>query len=221
MCRHQPRAAAVVLLALLAGAVLAPIDPPDVHAGYLLVPDDWRQAHPGPYTITVAVLLDDEWIDRFGTDAQRQAEAIIRGADRYLQPAGIHLRAVGYDAWVSPNGAPDIVYMLDALEAARQPESADVVMSLVAGYQGQEGGGARLRQPHVVVKHHRHHPERDAYVLAHELAHVLGLSHHSCPDGLCIMADHEYDPRAHWCQHHLDLLRANAGYFQYIAGPTT
>jgi hypothetical protein len=66
------------------------------------------------------------------------------------------------------------------------------------------------------VKHHPFHPEHDAYVLAHEIGHLFGLRHHRCPDGHCLMAGHEYDPRSHWCDDHLWLLRVNGGYFAYM-----
>ena len=217
MSRLRPKIAARVLLSLLVVTILLPTaSVHEAHAGDVLVPEEWRLAHPGPYTIDVAVLVDEEWAGRFGDDAQRQAEAIVRAAARHFEPAGIQLRPVLYDTWTSPDHASDIVELLDALETARRQGEADVVVGLAAGYNGQEGGAARPRRPHVVVKHHRNHPERDAYILAHELAHVLGLHHHACPDGLCMMATHRYDPRAHWCEHHLELLRANGGYLQYI-----
>ncbi len=218
MSRLRPKIAALALLSLLAVTILIPTaSVHEAHAGDLLVPEGWRQAHPGPYAIDIAVLVDEEWADRFGEDARRKADAIVRAAARHFEPAGIKLRPIIYESWTSPDGASDIVELLDTLETARQRRDADLVVGLVAGYRGREGGAARPRLPHVVVKHHRYHPERDAYVLAHELAHVLGLHHHVCPDGRCFMADHEYDPGEHWCDDHLELLRANGGYFQYLA----
>jgi predicted Zn-dependent protease len=94
-----------------------------------------------------------------------------------------------------------------------------LVIGLTAGeYEGGVDGVARPRRPYVVVKHHHRRSERDAYVLTHEIGHVLGLHHHDCPDGRCFMANHEYDQQEHWCPDHLEMLRANGGYFHYIQG---
>ena len=205
-----------LLLAIVGVNLLVPAQAAHVHSGELLVPAEWGEAHPGPYTITVAVLVDEEWVARFGADAREQAYAIVRAADHQFEPAGIKLQPVLYETWISKDSASNIVQLLDSLGLAHPPGDADLVVGLTAGYVGPEGGAARPRRPYVVVKHHPYHVERDALVLAHEIAHTLGLHHHNCPDGLCLMADHEYDPDEHWCPEHLELLRANGGFFQYL-----
>ncbi len=219
MLRLRPKFVSLPLLLVFIGAgVLVPTQPTQVHAGEVLVPAEWREAHPGPYAITVAVLVDEEWVARFGADAQKEAYAVLAAASRHFAPADIDLRPVRYETWESRDGVDPIEDVLDSLELSHRPDGADIVLGLTAGYVGQEGGAARPRRPYVVVKHHLYHLERDAYVLTHEIAHTLGLHHHSCPDGRCIMAEHEYDPDKHWCPEHLELLRANGGLFQYLQG---
>ncbi len=214
MSRLRPRIALALLLIIVSTAFL-PVRAPHVHAGEIIVPAEWRQAHPGPYTIDVALLVDREWVARFGPDARGAAYEAFATAEKMFEAADIHLRVSVYGDWESPEGAGSIVDLLDALERSGHPEGADIVVGLTDGYTGKDGGAARPRHPYVVVKHHPFHLERDGYVLTHEIAHTLGLSHHSCPDGRCIMADHDYDPREHWCDEHLELLKANGGFFQY------
>lgn len=220
MTRLRPKIAIALVLIIVTTAFL-PARTPHVHAGEIIVPEEWRAAHPGPYTIDVALLVDEEWIERFGPDAEGVARSVFMTAERKLEVADIHLRPVVYSTWDSPSGATSIVDLLDALERSGRPEGADIVVGLTDDYAGRDGGAARLRHPYAVVKHHPLHLERDAYVLVHEVAHTLGLFHHSCPDGRCIMADHDYDPREHWCDHHLALLRANGGFFQFAAEGAT
>ena len=121
MSRLRPKIAAIVLPSLLAVTILIPTaSVQEAHTGDVLVPEGWRRAHPWPFTIDVAVLMDEEWADRFGDDVRRQAEAILRAAARPFEPAGIHLRPIIYETWTSPDHTSDIVELLDELETARR-----------------------------------------------------------------------------------------------------
>jgi len=191
--------------------------PADTYAGQVLVPAEWRRTHPGPYTITISVLVDDEWVTRFGADAQKQAYAIVAAANQYFEPAAIKLRPALYAIWQSQDGASSLQQLLDQVDGSHHPSSADITVALTAQYSGPEGGIAHPDHRHIVVKHHPYRPDHDAFVLAHEIGHALGLSHHHCPHEYCLMSDHAYDPRQHWCPDHYRLLEENGGYFQYLS----
>ena len=153
----------------------------------------------------------------FGADAEERARLVVERSAAQLRPADIDLRFAGLETWASDDDSLTLHGFLDALERSRRPLGADMVLGLTAGrYGGKVDGVARPRRPYIVVKHHPRHLERDAYVLTHEIGHVLGLHHHACPDGRCFMADHKYDQREHWCSEHLEVLRANGGYFNYV-----
>ncbi len=152
----------------------------------------------------------------FGMDAERQARRVVELSSVHLRPAGIDLRFAALETWTSDDDSVSLHGFLDALERSLSLGEEEMVVGLTAGrYAGNVDGVARPRRPYVVVKHHPRHIERDAYVLTHEIGHVLGLDHHACPDGRCFMADHKYESREHWCSEHLDVLRANGGYFRY------
>ncbi len=164
----------------------------------------------------VTVAVDEEWFEVFGTEAELRARRVLEIAAANVRPAELQLRLSELRRWDPSDDADTIHPLLKELKRVHPAEDEQLVIGLSArNYAGKVDGVARSGQPYIVVRHHRQGLERDAYVLTHELGHVLGLDHHTCRDQLCFMADHGYDPKEHWCSDHLKLLRANAGYFFY------
>ncbi len=217
MWRSRPKIAALLLLPVVAATIFIPAVSSQVYAGEVLVPAEWRKAHPGPYTITVAVVVDEEWTASFGADALEQAYAVIAAADRHFEPAEIHLRPVLFDAWTSDDSATSIQDLLQGFARGHDHSQADIVVALTGQYRGREGGIADADHRHILVKRHPYRLDRDAFIVAHEIGHALGLRHHRCPHRYCIMSDHDYDPEQHWCPDHYRLLEKNGGLFQYLS----
>ncbi|MBI1885113.1 MAG: hypothetical protein HYS09_02160 [Chloroflexi bacterium] len=215
MRRVPPKAVLLTLLVFLSASFVLPYSAYHAHSGEILVPLEWRRDHPGPYTIDVAVVVDEEWVRWYGAEGQHEAAAVLRRADGMFEPADIHLRLAGYQVWKSPAGGDSFSDLMHQFAASHSPGGADMVVALTAQYRGQEGGVAGRDRRHVMVKHHPYRLDRDAFVLAPEVGHALGLDHHRCPHRYCIMSDHAYDRREHWCPDHLRLLRINGGFFQY------
>lgn len=216
MPRLRPKLISLPLILIITAAVV-PVAPTPLYSGEVLVPAEWRDAHPGPHEISLTVAVDEEWRRTFGPDAEDRARQVVEISAKHLRPAGINLRFGALETWTSDDDGVSLSGLLDALELFSSPGDFDMVVGLTAGrYAGKVDGVARPRRPYIVVKRHPRQPERDAYVLTHEIGHVLGLSHHVCPDGRCFMADHKFDLREHWCSGHLDILTANAGYWDYI-----
>ncbi len=207
---------ATLLIVVIVSAAFVPSFSAHVHTGEPLVPASWRTENPGPYVLDVTVAVDEEWTDSHGAAADQLAERVIAIAASNLRPAGIDLRISRITRWTSADDAETIHPLLEAVKDSIPVEGQGLVVALTAGsYETGVDGLARIRQPHVVVRHHGESLERDAYVLTHEIGHIFGLDHHACDDDLCFMADHGYDPDEHWCADHLELLRNNAGYLEY------
>ncbi len=216
MPRLRPKLVFLPLILFVAAAVV-PSFPAHLHSGDVMVPAQWQDAHPGPHIISLTVVVDEDWQRMFGADVEEQARLVVERSAAQLRPADIDLRIAALGTWTPDDDGDGLHGLLDELGSFDGPTETDLVIGLTAGrYEGDVDGVARPRRPYVVVKHHPRRGERDAYVLTHEIGHVLGLDHHACPDGRCFMADHKYDSREHWCSEHLEVLRANGGYFHYV-----
>ncbi|MDO8613706.1 MAG: M12 family metallo-peptidase [Dehalococcoidia bacterium] len=213
--RPTARFRAGILFLSILPLVVIPAANAATSTGHVLVPESWRTGHPGPYTLKVALVVDEEWSARFGGDARREALAILDSASEMFAPAKIRLDVVSYGSWVSPDGARSIRDMYRDLQSVPRGE-ADMVVALTAQYHGQEGGIAAASNRQVLIKHHSYRPDQDALVVAHEIGHQLGLHHHACPHLYCVMSSHSYDERRHFCPDHLRLLQANGGVFKYL-----
>jgi hypothetical protein len=216
MARLRKRISLVALVALSGVMLLSPAVPVHSDSGEHLVPEAWTEAHPGRNTISLGVAFDEAWAAKLGPDAERTALQIVELAAENFQRAGIELRHGDAGRWTPREDAERLHDLLTTLRGTEAADGADIVLGLTAReYEGKVDGVSKRGTAEVVVRRHDDGAIRDAYVLTHEIGHILGLNHHSCEDGLCFMADHGYDPNEHWCEEHLELLTANGSYFRY------
>jgi len=215
--RWRRAALAILSVALVVAVLHAPAAGHAASAGDRLVPADWNEAHPGPHDIAVLVVFDASWYASFDGGALDAAVRVIEGANARLGEGGLRLQLVESRDWEAQFASSDIHDRLRGLEEGFTPPPAGIVIGFTGPVASGEGDGTAVRHGrYLVVSHHAHNTDQNAFVLAHEVGHLLGLHHHTCPDGACFMVSRGYDPRLHWCDEHLALLRLNAGYFRYL-----
>ena len=188
----------------------------DLHShGQVIVDSAWSRAHPGPYTMTVTIVLDEEW-HAYGADVAtaQLGDVMERVRDLFL-PAGIEVEWAAVMGWHSRNDRGLLRDLLGDLIASHVATETDLVVALV----GQQGPGpdglAQRLGRHITVRHHTVHPERDAMVIAHEIGHILGADHHDCRGHRCLMEPTGFEHSEEWCPGHLRILRLNGGLFEW------
>ncbi len=125
----------------------------------------------------VVLALDEDWQADFQAEATVAARTLLWEASSLYRGFNIHLLPLRIERWVSPD---EIGSAEDLLHLARESiprGDADIVVVLT-GQQLEHGDGyAEIGGRYALVSRHPGHPERDAMVLAHEIAHLFGADH--------------------------------------------
>lgn len=125
----------------------------------------------------VALVLDEEWRALFGEDASSVARALLWEASALFRQVDIHLPPVRVSDWSSPEGATTARELLSVVENTVELADADLVIALTGQRLDGADGRARRDGRYAVIEHHPGYPERDGFVLAHEVAHLFGANH--------------------------------------------
>jgi hypothetical protein len=160
---------------------------------------------PAPATplvpVEVLLVIDDEWQEHFGSDAEREARLVATRAASHYRNLGIHVLPTRVVTWESPDSAATLTELLDRADAADLLDGEDVALIFTAQHvDGSEDGDASVGGQFAIVRHHTDHGARDEFVLAHEIGHVFG-AHHGCDvSGLAgLMADRGIEQPARLC----------------------
>lgn len=178
-----------------------------------------------PLTESVRVVLvtDEEWRATVG-QLGMAARHVVFDAASLFRGMSIHLLAVRSVDWVSPADATTIRDIwLAAREAVALTEGdEDVVVVLSAQRRSTiQDGYANVGGRYVAVAHHPDHPERDAFVLAHEISHLFGANHGCDVAGrVGLMAAQGFDHDL-VCPCTRRILELNANRFHDLAGGTS
>ena len=125
----------------------------------------------------VLLVLDQKWRERFGDDAETSARLLLAQVSGLFKGLHIHLLVVGIEAWAAPVGAGSAEALLHAAQGDIDPGPSDIVIVLTGRTLFGSDGWAEVGGRFALVSHHPDRPERDAFVLAHEVAHVFGANH--------------------------------------------
>jgi hypothetical protein len=139
-------------------------------------------AHPGVQGDRIAVLLliDEEWTDRFGALAVEHAVTVVAHAQAMVADLKIAIDVVDVQPWRSPVDGD--LHELSHAASIDNPLPDDASLLLVLTDQDTigttDGVHSHSTGSHsIAVRHHRDQPQQDALVFAHEIGHMLDLTH--------------------------------------------
>lgn len=162
----------------------------------------------------VVLALDEDWQADFQGEAIRAARTLLWEASKLYRGFNIHLLPLRIERWFSPDEMDSAEELLRLARGSIPRGDADIVVVLT-GQQLEHGDGyAEIGGRYALVSRHPGHPERDAMVLAHEIAHLFG-AHHGCnlPGRSGVMAEQGFEEPDLVCPCTRQTLEMNAARF--------
>ncbi len=162
----------------------------------------------------VVLALDEDWQAEFQAEATVAARTLLWEASRLYRGFNIHLLPLRIERWISPDEMDSAEELLHLARNRIPRGDADIVVVLT-GQQLEHGDGyAEVGGRYALVSRHPGHPERDAMVLAHEIAHLFG-AYHGCnlANRSGVMAEQGFDEPGFVCPCTRQILETNAARF--------
>ena len=165
-------------------------------------------------SVRVVVALDEEWRVRFGDDSEAVARSLVSDVSGLYRDIGLHFLPVRFADWSSPDDLDSAEDLLAALSETMRVDNSDVIFGLSGQHLSGIDGFALVGGQIAVVGHHPGRPERDVFVLAHEVGHLFG-AHHGCdiPGLAGVMADSGFEDPLVVCPCTRAILEANVARF--------
>ncbi len=165
-------------------------------------------------SVRVVFALDEEWRELFGGDSEAVARSLVSDVSGLYRDIGLHFLPVRIVDWSSPNQLESAEHLVANLSETMHLNSSDVVFGLTGQHLPRVDGFARVGGQVAVVGHHPARPERDVFVLAHEVGHLFG-AHHGCdiPGLAGVMADSGFEDPLVVCPCTRAILEANVARF--------
>jgi len=187
-----------------------------LECGELLVEPDRGPVFEAAST-RVMLALDEEWHEHFGDDAAQVARSLLVETGGLFRSVDIHLLPIGVTNWESPDAIDDAEELLVVVRETVDLEDADIVIALTAQNLSGADGEAEVGGRYAIIEQHPGHPERDAFVLAHEIAHLFGATH-GCelPGHEGVLASQGFDEPELICPCTRQLLEQNAARFHEV-----
>ncbi len=162
----------------------------------------------------VVLALDEDWQADFQTEATVAARTLLWEASSLYRGFNIHLLPLRIERWISPDEMDSAEELLHLARNSIPLGDADIVVVLT-GQQLERGDGyAEIGGRYALVSRHPGHPERDAMVLAHEIAHLFGADHGcNLPGRSGVMAEQGFEDPNFVCPCTRQILETNAARF--------
>lgn len=165
-------------------------------------------------SVRVIIAVDEEWLGRTDVQPAEEARSLLAQASALFRGTDIHLLPIRTETWLSPDDIESAEPLLASMRSSVSHDEGDIVVGFTAQRLEGTDGFAEVGGRYALASHHPGHPERDATVVAHEVAHLFG-ARHACdwPGHLGLMAEKGYDEPELLCPCTRRILEMNATRF--------
>ncbi len=162
----------------------------------------------------VVLAIDEDWQAAFQGDAGRAARTLLWDASKLYRGFSIHLLPLRIEQWFSPDEMDSAEDLLHVARDSVPRGDADIVIVLTGQQLARADGYAEVGGRYALASRHPGRPERDAMVLAHEIAHLFG-AYHGCnlPGRSGLMAEQGFEEPDFVCPCTRQTLEMNAARF--------
>lgn len=163
-------------------------------------------------TVFADVVVDEEFIERNGTDWRDAVDLALASANDLLEQVGVHVEMASLSTWRSNDQQSHMSRILDEVLAATQRGSGRLLLAITCQDSVRFDGMARDSMAAVVTRHVHDDWQRNGSLIAHEIAHLLGAEHHpadeECESDGCLMDPAGYAHATEWCDDHREVIGA-------------
>jgi len=166
----------------------------------------------GLATIFADVAVDEEFIERNGTEWRDVLDLALGSANSVLKEVGVRIEMVSVSAWESDDEQTHMSRILDGVLAVTPRGTGRLLLAVTCQDSDRFDGIARDSEAAVVVRYNHDNWRYTGSLIAHEIAHLLGAAHHpedeECESDGCVMEPAGYADVTEWCDDHREDIRA-------------
>lgn len=167
--------------------------------------------HLGPHDSAVAYLVVDVTVDEefeavVGGDWEHEAHEMIDASNWLLGQIGIAVEVGLLQRWLSDDATRDAPELLAEASGQALRRPGHMLLAVTGQAAKPLDGWSRRSRTSAIASYYRHDQARTAALVAHEMGHILGATHHEdghiCENGACIMSKAGFVRAATWCDEH-------------------
>lgn len=166
-----------------------------------------------PVYILADVAVDEEFVAKVGERWQKHLYETLDEVNVLLTPVGLSVKAASAQRWKSDDTWYYVSSHIKSAEQQVQRTPGRVFLALTGQDTVRYDGWARESGNQMIVQFYKENQGRTHSLIAHEIGHLLGASHHEdeerCTEYGCIMDRTGYAHATTWCEHHEQLIQEN------------
>lgn len=166
----------------------------------------------GLATVFADVAVDEEFIERHGSDWLDALDLALDSANSVLKEVGVRVEMVSLSTWESNDKQAHMSRILDGVLAVTRRGPGRLLLAITCQDSVRFDGIARASNAAVVIRYNHDGWQRTGSLIAHEVAHLLGADHHredeECESDGCVMEPAGYAHATEWCDEHREVIRA-------------